>query len=61
MVPYLTAEEWQYISVLVAADIRRDRELRLYSLSAKHLGTWAKIQPACEWPNEARGGAQSDE
>lgn len=47
--PKLTTEEWRYISVLIAADVRQDQEAGLHSMSARHYEIWEKIQPACQW------------
>jgi hypothetical protein len=39
-----TPDDWEYISVCVAADIRKDRE-HGHDISAdKHYGIWLKIQ-----------------
>lgn len=43
----LTPEEWQYISMLIAADIRR--EAKPSELVEKHWRIWEKIQSACQW------------
>jgi len=45
----LTPEEWQYISVLIAEDMRMDKQLKRYKTAWRHEATWDKIQPVCEW------------
>lgn len=45
----LTPEEWQYISVLIASDIRADTKHGLPELVEMHKPIWEKIQPACQW------------
>ena len=52
MLPELTQEEWRYISVLIATDLRNDKKDGLLELVAMHRPTWEKIQPACQWDEE---------
>lgn len=40
----LTASDWEYISALVAADIRSDLERDLYGVASRHANVWEKIQ-----------------
>lgn len=50
--PELTEQEWQYISMLIAADLRIDRAAELDRLVAMHQPIWEKIQPACNWDGD---------
>lgn len=45
----LTPEEWQFIAVLLATDVKRDSDKSLPDLADKHLQIWEKIQSACQW------------
>jgi hypothetical protein len=48
MIVDLTPEDMEYLSVLVAHDIRTDREIGITRLAARHLTVWDKIQAARE-------------
>lgn len=48
----LTPQQWQYISVLIASDVREDKFRGFNNLVALHLPIWEKIQPACKWDDE---------
>lgn len=50
--PNLTPEEWQYISVMIAQDVRNDRFDGFKRLAEEHRQIWEKIQPACQWDEE---------
>lgn len=41
----LTREDWLYISVLIAADVRKDRAHGLDSVADAHRLVWERIQP----------------
>jgi hypothetical protein len=45
----LTREEARYLSVMLAEDLRRDREAGRTGTADRHQAVWDKIQPACEW------------
>lgn len=48
----LTPAEWQYISVLIATDVRNDRTNGINILADYHQKIWEKIQPFCQWDEE---------
>jgi hypothetical protein len=48
----LTPAEAQYLSILAAADIRRDQANGLHGPPARHLPAWEKLQPACQWADD---------
>jgi hypothetical protein len=47
----LTPAEARWLSVLAAADLRRDRERGLHA-AERHQPAWDKLQPACEWERD---------
>lgn len=48
----LEPAELQFLSVLLAQDIRRDRERGLSGVVERHMAIWEKLQPACQWGDD---------
>jgi hypothetical protein len=48
----LTPEDWQYISVLIAEDIRKSNAQNLPVTAQRYKRVWFKIQYKCEWDHE---------
>lgn len=49
--PNLTVDQWQYISFLIADDVRKERFAGFRQLAETHRQIWEKIQPLC-WDEE---------
>lgn len=45
----LEPELAQYLSILAAQDIRRDRSMGLGPLAERHMAAWRALQPLCLW------------
>jgi hypothetical protein len=48
----LTREEARWLSILAAADLRRDREHGITRLADRHQPAFDKLQPACQWDDD---------
>jgi hypothetical protein len=42
----------QFLSVLLAQDIRADRARGLTGVVERHMRIWEKLQPACRWDED---------
>ena len=48
----LEVSEWQFLSVLLAQDIRGDEAKGLPRIAAHHRVIWEKLQAACQWDSD---------
>jgi hypothetical protein len=49
----LTVQQWRYLSVLLANEVRKEATLGLVRLAGVHRELWVLLQPVCEWDEEA--------